>query len=122
MLFIAQVHPITVIPRFHNNHFTGLSQILYGYQLKLPYSHCILRLVTPYHSQQVLTCMPPSYRSHALTEASHALDNALEEEGAEEGPILEALARFKEALDLGAAEPMELNAGMDSWSRKHGLI
>jgi len=50
--------------------------------------------------------------SHALTEASSALDNSLEEEGAEEGPLLVSLARFKDALDQGAADLMELNAGV----------
>ena len=56
--------------------------------------------------------LPPPPLSHPLNAASLALDNSLEEDGAENGPILAALEGLRTALEAGSKDPLELNAGV----------
>ena len=67
-------------------------------------------------SNTVHEMLPPHLApllSHPLTDASQTLDAALEEPDAALGPIPSGLEGVKQALVVGAGDPIELNAGVD---------
>ena len=82
----------------------------------------MFRLSCPSTDFPISPLTPPPF-SHPLNAASLALDNSLEEDGAENGPILAALEGLRTALEAGAKDPLELNAGARwGWRGRGGYV